>query len=344
MIDCPLPYEENDVITSAHGAGGKTMHKFLRDLVYETLGNSFLNTQHDGAILNLNGKTAFSTDSYVVSPAFFPGGNIGDLAVNGTVNDLAMCGAKARYLSLSCILEEGIPVSRVYDVLISVKNAAEYAGVKIVTGDTKVVENGKGDGIYLNTSGIGSIHDRADIAHTRLEEGMSIIVSNDIAAHGMAIMALREQLNLSPTILSDTQPLHRPVLTLLDRFGDKVIMLRDATRGGLATVLNEWTSMVNLGIELEEQSIPVKNEVSSLCEILGIDPLYVANEGVFVMVLPVTVAHEALEIMHTLPECKGASIIGKFTSNHKGKVVVKSMYGGNRVVGMLAGDPLPRIC
>lgn len=343
-ISCPIPATDSAIITLGHGSGGLLTQRLLQEHVLEILKNKWLDNQHDGAMFALNGRVAFSTDSYVVSPIFFPGGNIGDLAVNGTVNDLAMCGATARYLSLSFIIEEGLRMSDFERVLQSIKAAADVAGVAIVTGDTKVVEKGKGDQLFINTSGIGLLHSSASINYNRIEAGDAIIVSGNIATHGMAIMSVRKGLAFETTIQSDTAPLNRMVFRMLETMGPDVKFLRDPTRGGLASVLNEVAGLAGLGFSIDQHLIPVDEQVAAACEMLGLDPLYVANEGVFVAVVKKEAAAACVAMLRN---CKGgaqAAIIGEVTSQHPGKVVLKSIAGGHRVVNYLAGEQLPRIC
>jgi hydrogenase expression/formation protein HypE len=340
-----MPTLDFDVITLGHGSGGLLMNKLLDSGVFDVLKNDLLDERHDGAIFEMPaGKMAFSTDSYVVSPVFFPGGNIGELAVNGTVNDLAMCGAAAKYLSLGFILEEGLTMQAFWDILISIKHAAEKAGVKIVTGDTKVVERGKGDQIFINTSGIGSVHPRADIAMRRVKPGDKIIVSGNIATHGIAIMSVREGLEFETTIESDTCNLNHTVLALLDEFGEQVHLLRDPTRGGVASVLNEVARDAKLGVEIHQKAIPVIEEVYGACELLGLDPLYVANEGVFLAIVEAAIADDFLKKLKTLEYGEAAAIIGEVVEAHPRQVIMHSHIGGRRVVNMLVGEQLPRIC
>lgn len=343
-LECPVPQFDFDHINLGHGSGGILTHKLLNSGVFEVLKNPLLDQQHDGAIIDLHGKLAISTDSYVVSPIFFPGGNIGDLAINGTVNDLAMCGASARYLTLSFILEEGLSMEEFKQVLMSIKKAADLSGVDIVTGDTKVVQKGKGDKIFINTTGVGVVHPHTDIRHQRVEEGDVVLLSGPIAAHGVAIMSLREGLEFETTVESDTCSLKNPVLALLDYLGKDVHFLRDATRGGLASVLNELSEITGLGIDIRQGDIAVSEEVSGACEMLGLDPLYVANEGVFVAVVKAERVEEALTILKIHNSCTKAAAIGSITSEHRGKVVMKSKIGGSRVVNFLQGEQLPRIC
>ncbi len=349
QLACPMPKLDFDVITLGHGSGGTLTHKLLEAGVFDLLKNPLLDTHHDGAILDLTGKTAFTTDSYVISPPFFPGGTIGELAVNGTVNDLAMCGAIPRYLSLSFILEEGLTMSEFWAVLVSIKTAADQAGVQIVTGDTKVVERGKGDRIFINTAGIGMLHPKADISVGRVQPGDKLIVSGNIATHGMAIMSVREGLEFETSLQSDTAPLNHTVRTLLDEFGPAIHLLRDPTRGGVATVLNEIARDRNvgatrIGIDIQQASLPVLEEVAGACELLGLDPLYVANEGVFLAIVAADVAERFVGRLQTLPYGESAAVIGRVTTEHPGQVVLTSRIGGRRVVSMLVGEQLPRIC
>lgn len=344
QLNCPLPELDFDIITLGHGSGGKLTNRLLDESVFKLLNNDHLDSRHDGAILDFNGKTAFSTDSFVVSPIFFPGGNIGELAVNGTVNDLAMCGAKPEYISLGLILEEGLPVDELWEVLLGVKSAAEKAGVVVATGDTKVVERGKGDKLFVNTTGLGELHAKADIRIERIDEGDCMIVSGPIANHGIAIMSVREGLEFESEIRSDTQPLNFMIMALMDKFGEDVKLLRDPTRGGVATVLNEIAGYKKIGVEISESKLPVEGMVEGACEMLGLDPLYVANEGIFLAVVSKDQAHDVVEELRKFEEGKFATIIGNVTSEHPGKVILKSSIGGRRVVNMLPGDQLPRIC
>lgn len=344
QLTCPLPRFDFDVITLGHGSGGLLTHKLLQTGVFDLLKNDWLDQQHDGARFELSGPVAFSTDSYVVSPIFFPGGNIGELAINGTINDLAMCGAAAQFLSLAFIIEEGLTMEEFWRVLVGIKEAAQRAGVRIVTGDTKVVEKGKGDKLFINTSGVGHLHPWANIHHNRIEAGDRIIISGYVATHGIAIMSLRKGLEFETSINSDTAPLNGTVMMLLDSFGDKIKFLRDPTRGGLASVLNEIAGMTSLGYRLHQGNIPVLEEVECACEMLGLDPLYVANEGIFVAVVKEEVAEAVVEALRTDPYGAHAAIIGEVTAEHPGKVVLKSRIGGSRVVNYLTGEQLPRIC
>ena len=344
QLSCPMPRFDFDVINLGHGSGGILTHKLLNSGVFDVLKNDLLNTKHDGAVFELNGKLAFSTDSYVVNPVFFPGGNIGELAVNGTVNDLAMCGAMAKYLSLAFILEEGLPIEEFWQILNSIKKSADKAGVQVVTGDTKVVEKGKGDRIFINTSDIGVMHEKAAIGFSRIEEDDLIIISGNIAAHGIAIMSKRQGLEFETDILSDTCNLNFTIEKLLNEFGNHIHFLRDATRGGVASVLNEVAKDGGFGIEIRQKNIPVTEEVNGACEMLGLDPLYVANEGVFICITNLSVADAVVEILHQDGNGINAAIIGNITTGHKGQVILQSNIGGRRVVNMLPGEQLPRIC
>ncbi|RMH76727.1 MAG: hydrogenase expression/formation protein HypE [Calditrichaeota bacterium] len=339
-----MPTLEFSEILLGHGSGGLLTNKLLESGVFSLLDNPYLAPHHDGSIVEVQGKIAFTTDSFVISPIFFPGGDIGELSVNGTVNDLAMCGAIPRFLSLSFILEEGLPMSEFWQILCSIKAAAENAGVQIITGDTKVVDRGKGDKVFINTTGIGEVHPRADIHPQRVSVGDKIIINGDIAAHGMAIMSVREGLEFETTIESDTAPLHQAVLALLDEFGDRIHLLRDATRGGVATVLAEISRHCSTGIELWEKEIPVAREVAGACEILGLDPLYVANEGRFVALVDPEVASAAVELLKDQQYCPSPCIVGEVVEEHPGQVILISRIGGRRTVNMLPGEQLPRIC
>lgn len=344
QLRCPMPRFDFDVITLGHGSGGILTNRLLDSGVFARLGNPLLDERHDGAVFKEEGALAFCADSFVVSPIFFPGGDIGDLAVNGTLNDLAMCGARPKYMSLSFILEEGLAMQDFWQVLESIRCAAEAAGVWIVTGDTKVVEKGKGDGVFINTNGIGVVLPAARIGIRHVRPGDSIIVSGGIAAHGVAIMSVRQGLDFESGILSDTADISGPALGLIEAFAEKVRFLRDPTRGGVATVLNEIARGASLGIDMRQSDIPVDEAVESACEMLGLDPLYVANEGVFIAVVDPAVEQEVLAFLHAHPLCARARAIGRVTGEHPGTVLLKSGIGGSRVVSMLPGEQLPRIC
>jgi hydrogenase expression/formation protein HypE len=341
---CPIPKLDFDTINLGHGSGGTLTSQLLEAGVFQLLENELLNKKHDGAIFNLDGKVAMSTDTYVVSPIFFEGGNIGDLAINGTVNDLAMCGASAKYLSLGFVLEEGLKMTEFWDILVSIKTACEAAGVQIVTGDTKVVERGKGDKIFVNTTGIGTVHPKADIDAANIKAGDKIILSGPLARHGITIVSHRQGLQFETTVSSDTRPLNKIVLELLDEFGEHIHFLRDPTRGGLATVLNEIAAEAKLGVDISQKDIPVEDEVYGACEMLGFDPLYVANEGLFVAIVDAAVAGAFLKKLQQWEHGSMASIVGEVTKDHPRQVIMKSNIGGRRVVNMLPGEQLPRIC
>ena len=343
-FSCPMPEFDFDTITIGHGSGGLLTNKLLEQGVFKLLSNEHLDQQHDGAIFQMNGKMAFSTDSFVVSPIFFPGGNIGDLAMNGTMNDLAMCGAVPKYISLGLIIEEGLKMKELWRLIESIKYISDINNVKVVTGDTKVVERGKGDQIFINTSGIGDVKQNAKIGIENIREGDHVLISGNIATHGMAIMSVREGLEFETSLKSDTQYIGDVSGSLIEAFGEKIRFLRDPTRGGLATVLNEITSKLGLSMELEEDLIPVLPQAKSACELLGLDPLYVANEGVFLTIVSPEISEKVLGIMQENPKCANASFIGKVTSDYPKKVIVKSGIGGRRVVSMLIGEQLPRIC
>ncbi len=344
QLQCPMPKLDFDIITLGHGSGGTLTSQLLETGVFKLLENDLLNKKHDGAVFNLQGKVAMSTDSFVVSPVFFAGGNIGDLAVNGTVNDLAMCGAAAKYLSLGFILEEGLKMTEFWEILNSIKYACELAGVQVVTGDTKVVERGKGDKIFINTTGVGEVHVKANIDIDNIRTGDKIILSGPLARHGITIMSHRQGLEFETTISSDTRPLNKIVIELLSEFGENIHLLRDPTRGGLATVLNEIARDARLGIDISQKNIPVEEEVYGACEMLGLDPLYVANEGLFLALVDKSIVDEFLNKLKKWEQGSMASIVGEVTEEHKRQVLMKSKIGGKRVVNMLAGEQLPRIC
>lgn len=343
-MNCPLPISEIATIQMAHGGGGRRSHDLIERLFIPAFRNQALEGRHDGAILALGGeKLAFTTDSHVVSPLFFPGGDIGKLAVCGTVNDLAMCGARPLWLSVGLILEEGLPIETLERVIASMAATAAEAGVELVTGDTKVVDRGKGDGIYINTAGIGSIAGEAPVP-SRVCPGDVILLSGDIGRHGIAVMAQREGLAFESSIESDCALLSMPVLALLEA-GIEIHCLRDLTRGGLATALVEIAQGSRTRIRFDEARIPVREDVRGACEILGLDPLYVANEGRFVTILPGREAGAALEILRGFDVAADAIQIGEVSEPRAGgEVLVRSRIGVDRVVDRLSGEQLPRIC
>lgn len=340
---CPIPISEYSHVLLAHGGGGKLMHHLIEKMFKACFISSSAN-DHDAVVLNCPKKRiAFTTDSYVVRPLFFPGGDIGKLAVNGTVNDLAMAGARPAYLSCGFILEEGLAMESLWRVVQSMQEAARQAGVEIVTGDTKVVDKGKGDGIFINTAGIGIMDYDVEISPRKVQPGDAVLLNGDIARHGMAIMAVREGLAFESAIESDTAPLADLVLSLLAQ-GIEVHCMRDCTRGGLATTLNEIAGSANTGIHIEEAVIPVREDVASACELLGLDPLYVANEGRFVAFVAGKDKDRALEIMRAHPQGAGAAVIGEVAASSKPVVWMKNRIGSTRIVDMLSGEQLPRIC
>src|SRR5262245_23399996 len=341
---CPAPILDHKTIVLGHGSGGRLTHQLLQKMILPAFLNPALETQHDGAVLSVKeGRLAFSTDSYVVKPIFFPGGDIGDLAVNGTVNDLSMCGAMPQYLSASFIIEEGLAMDDLWRIVRSMKRAADAAGVALVTGDTKVIDRGKGDKIFINTSGIGLVPKEVHIDPALAERGDVIIVSGPIASHGMAIMSVREGLEFETPIESDTAPLNNLVQTILEA-SNAVHVLRDPTRGGVASALNEIAERSNVGVLIREALIPLRSEVQGACEILGLDPLYVANEGKLLAFVPPHDADRVLAAMREHPLGRDCAVIGEVVADHAGVVVMRTRIGGNRVVDMMSGEQLPRIC
>jgi hydrogenase expression/formation protein HypE len=341
---CPLPITDYKQVLLAHGGGGKLTQQIIQTLFLPQFQNELLKQLHDGAMFSVNGtRLAFTTDSYVVSPIFFPGGDIGKLAVNGTVNDLAMCGARPLYLSAAFIIEEGFPMEDLWRVVLSMQDAAREAGVALVTGDTKVVERGKGDKIFVNTSGIGVIERGIDIHPLRATVNDMIILNGPIGRHGVAIMSVREGLEFESRVESDTAALNSLVQNMLTVCRD-IHVLRDPTRGGVASALNEIVQQANVGIVLSEEKIPVDEEISGACEILGLDPLYIANEGKLLAFVPPEATENVLKAMHSHPLGTQAVVIGQVVADHPGMVVMKSRIGGMRVVDMLSGEQLPRIC
>src|SRR5581483_1475261 len=340
---CPLPISAHKEIVLAHGSGGKLTQQLIQKMVLPQFENDLLNPLHDGAMFSLNGaRFAFSTDSFVVNPIFFPGGDIGELAINGTVNDLAMCGARPLYLSSAFILEEGLPLADLWRVVQSMRQAAQVAGVSLVTGDTKVVDRGKGDKIFINTSGLGLIDAGVNIHPGRAQPGDKIIINGPIAAHGIAIMSVREGLEFESEIKSDTAPLNALVQSMLATAPD-IHVLRDATRGGITSALNEIAGQAGVGIRLQEAHIPIDEAVKGACEILGLDPLYVANEGKFVAFVRPEDSELVLSVMRKHPLGQKAANIGEVVAEHPGCVTMKTRVGGNRVVDMFSGEQLPRI-
>lgn len=331
-----------DKILLAHGSGGKLSHDLVENFV-PLFKNPLLDKLDDSAVFELSGRLAFTTDSYVVSPIFFPGGDIGKLAVCGTVNDLSMAGAKPLYLSLSLVIEEGLSVAELQRVMSSIAGTAEEAEVKIVTGDTKVVNRGNADRLFINTAGIGVIPPGVDVSGSNAMPGDKIILSGSIGDHGVAVMSRREGLEFSVPIESDCAPLNRLVAEMLAA-SNQIHCLRDPTRGGLASTLNEFAKQSKVGIKIEEDQIPVKEAVRAYCELLGLDPLYVANEGKLVAVVPAAEAENILARMRRNPHGNQAAIIGEIVAEHPGRVVMMTRLGASRIVDMLVGELLPRIC
>lgn len=332
------------IINLGHGSGGEMTRELLDSIIFKTFNNPYLNQKHDGAIVSFNKEIAISTDSFVITPIFFKGGNIGSLAVHGTVNDVAMCGAIPKYLSLSFIIEEGLLIADFIKIVESIKKAADESNVTIITGDTKVVNKGKGDKIFINTTGFGEVHPEASISVHGIESGDKILVNGNIAQHGMAIMSEREGLEFESSIESDSTNLNFLVKELLDRFGKKIKLFRDPTRGGLGTVLHELANDIALGVDISENDIPLEKQVAAACEMLGLDPLYVANEGVFLTVVSPDIEKECLELMRGHEKGMRSRCVGSFTDDHPNKVVMTSSIGGKRIVSPLVGEQLPRIC
>jgi hydrogenase expression/formation protein HypE len=341
---CPIPISDYPIITLAHGGGGTIMRRLIRELFTAAFGSDTLQSHADSALLEVPpGRIAFTTDSFVVKPLFFPGGDIGSLAVNGTVNDLAMAGATPRYLSCGLILEEGLPMESLWKVVLSMKCAAEKAGVKIVTGDTKVVDKGKGDGIFINTSGIGIIDHELEIGPTGIKPGDAIIINGEIGRHGMAILAAREELAIESPIESDCAPLNHAVAALL-KAGIDIHAMRDATRGGVASVIIEMAEDSGCDMMLTEKNIPVREDVRGACELLGIDPMYVANEGRFICFVPPDQAGITIKILGEYFPDTSASLIGIVDTGTNGRVILNSIIGAKRILDLLSGEQLPRIC
>lgn len=341
-LSCPIPISQYPNVLLAHGSGGKLMHNLPEKMIVPTFQNTLLESRHDGAVFPVNGaRLAFTSDSYVVRPLFFPGGDIGKLAVNGTVNDLAMCGARPLFLSAAFILEEGLPMETLWQVVQSMQMAAEQAGVQIVTGDTKVVDRGKGDGIFINTAGVGLIEHGLAISPSSVRPGDAVLINGDLGRHGIAIMAVREGLEFETVIESDSAPLAEPALKLLEA-GIDVHCLRDLTRGGLASALVEIAEASRRQIDIDESAIRVREDVQGACEMLGFDPLYVANEGRFAAFVPAQEAERALSILQAFDP--DASLIGRVLDAHPGRVTMISRIGASRIVDMLSGEQLPRIC
>lgn len=344
--NCPLPLDDTDRVLLAHGGGGRMTHQLISRLFYPAFRNPLLEQDHDGCVLPVEkGRLAYSTDSFVVDPIFFPGGDIGDLAINGTVNDLACCGARPLYLTAGFILEEGLPLADLQRIATSMQQAARKAGVQIVAGDTKVVEKGKCDKLFINTSGIGLVAEGIQIAPQRVRPGDAVICSGPIGAHGITILSARESLGFETSLQSDTASLNHLILNLLKEI-EEVHVLRDPTRGGVSGTLNEIAQAAAVEITLDEASLPIPEAVQAASDLLGLDPLYVANEGLVLILLPENRAAEAVALLRRYPEGKEANIIGRVgpVTGSRPLVKMKTRYGGTRIVDMLSGEQLPRIC
>jgi hydrogenase expression/formation protein HypE len=342
---CPMPLLRHERVLMAHGGGGRLMQQLLDAVVRPAFAGPLSETLHDSAVLQAPGsaRLAFTTDSFVVRPLFFPGGDIGSLAVNGTVNDLAMAGARPLWLSCGLVLEEGFPIADLQRVVASMRAAADAAGVAIVTGDTKVVERGKGDGVYVNTAGVGAVEHGLTIGPAALRPGDRILVSGDLGRHGVAILAARESLGFETALLSDCAPLAAPVLDLLAS-GVEVHGLRDLTRGGLAASLVELAEASKLRLAIDEAALRVDEQVAGACEVLGLDPLHVANEGRFLVVVPAADADRALAVLRRHAVSADAVLAGEVLASREGLVVMRTRLGSSRVVDLPSGEQLPRIC
>lgn len=344
-LTCPLPITMHDTVQLGHGSGGRMMNDLIGKLFVWAFDNPLLNPLDDCASLTIGGsRLAFSTDSFVVDPIFFPGGNIGELAVYGTINDVATSGARPLFLSAGMILEEGFSLDELRQIVTAMRAAADRAGVTIVTGDTKVVNRGKGDKIYINTTGIGVIEHEYALSSHNVQPGDLLLLSGGIAEHGIAILSKREGLAFDSPIESDTAPLNGLIATLLDAGGSAVHALRDPTRGGVAAALNEFAGASQVGIRLREDRIPVQPPVAGACEFLGLDPLYVANEGKLIAAVAPEHAEAVLEALRAHPLGRQAAVIGDVTAENPGMVSMQTPIGGWRIVDMLVGEQLPRIC
>jgi len=342
---CPLPLADYPTIVMGHGGGGKLGNELVEHLFLPAFRNPALENLGDAAVFELgSGRLAMSTDSFVVQPLFFPGGSIGALAVNGTVNDLAVSGADPKFLSASFILEEGFPLAQLAAIARAMADAAGTAGVRIVTGDTKVVERGHGDGCYINTAGVGALRPGISVGPHRAQAGDVVLVSGTMGDHGMAIMSVREGLEFESQIRSDCAALNGLIADVLDAVGPGVHAMRDPTRGGLASTLNEIAAASNVGIEIDESKLPVRVEVQSACELLGLDPVYVANEGKAVFFIASDAAERALQVLRAHPLGRDAARIGQVTAQHPKMLVARTSMGSNRVIATQIGEQLPRIC
>lgn len=343
-LTCPVPLGRHSTVQLAHGGGGRLTRELVESLFLPAFDNGPLRERHDSAVVPLGGaRVAFTTDTYVVHPRFFPGGDIGKLAVFGTVNDLAMSGARPLYLSAGFLLEEGLPFEELRRVVASMREAAEACGVRLVTGDTKVVDRGKGDGLFVNTAGIGAVPEGVEVHPRRVRPGDAILLSGDVGRHGIAVLSVRQGLAFETEVVSDCASVAGLVAALLDA-GIEVRCLRDPTRGGLATALNEIALDAGVGIEVEEHAIPVSEAVAGACEVLGLDPLYVACEGRMIAFVPEEAAARALEVLRALPAGAGAARIGKVSAGPAGMVSLRTRMGSRRLLDLLSGEQLPRIC
>lgn len=341
---CPIPRSEYERVMMAHGGGGKLTRQLIERMFYPELQNEILEKGHDGAFLSVNtNELAFTTDSFVVDPIFFRGGDIGELAVNGTVNDLVCCGANPRYISLAFILEEGLPMEDLWRIVQSIKLAALKAGVKVVTGDTKVVPRGKGDKIFINTSGIGELIPGLEIGPDRCQEGDVVLINGSIADHGIAIISQREGLSFESRVESDTVSLNAMMMAVFEQC-KSIHVLRDPTRGGLASALNEIAAASSCDITLYEEKLKISESVKGACEIMGFDPLYIANEGKVLVILPESDAEDVLGIMRSFEEGREAALIGRVAKQDAGLVKLKTSIGSTRIIDMISGEQLPRIC
>ena len=344
LLSCPVPMAHNDIVQLAHGGGGRLTSQLIERVFLPAFRNPFLDQLGDGAVVSVGGiRLAFTTDTFVVKPLFFPGGDIGSLAVHGTINDLAMCGAEPLFLSCALVVEEGLPMNDLERLVASMGGACAKVGVPLVTGDTKVVDRGKGDGVFINTSGVGKVRDAVEVTPGRAVAGDIVLVSGPIGDHGIAVMAAREGIDFETALVSDSAPVLEMVRALLDAVPETHV-LRDPTRGGLATALAEIAAASRAGIQIDEAAVPVREEVRGACELLGFDPLYVACEGRFLAIVPGSGGDRALEAVRSCPAGAGAQRIGSVVHEHPGRLVLRTRIGTQRLLEKLSGEQLPRIC